>query len=249
MLLSILGIIPSIKTSAKNASKKGADSDVVKIEGDGFDSPEEAVNAYIKALNDGDIDGMLATYAIESYVDNFDTKAQIEKIACFIPAYSFNYTYEFSDGSVFDRNIRIKERQAYIMRNYYSMISQQTVHHDMKIIGPLEGDALDEFMNEMEKTDFLNAWKNMKFVRFISPDEICDTYNSETVQDNIKQQAKLYRCDSIIDVCALVEIDGEEHYQFAQCGMYNGKWYILSLEGTLFSLTGAPADSWGLVAY
>lgn len=259
MMLTVLGFVPTIKDLRRITTsiegKIGGDnvgnslgkSDCSKVEGDGFDSPEEALSAYIEALNDGNIDGMLATYAVESYVDHFDTKAHIERLTCFSPTSPFLCTYELSDGSDFDRNFRIKERQASIMCDYYAMLCQQTVHNDMMTLGPFQGDELDAFMNEMQENDFLNAWKNMKFIKYISPDELCELYNDELNQKNIMRQTRPYCCEDVQNVCALVEIDGEDYYQFAECVMYDGKWYIVSLFGNLASLMGAPTNLCGLV--
>lgn len=263
MMLALLGVIPSIKdfradgnpekieetgldlsNEADEDNMQTAETDSIeemkqiKVEGNGFDSPEEAVEAYIEALNNGDIDGMIACFAIESYVDNFDTRAHIERMGVFSPISPFSMTYELSDGSDFDREIRIKARQAQLMSSFYSMLSQQTAHHDGMVIGPMEGEEIDDFMDEMRESDFLNDWKNMKFVEFVEPEKISDIYYSEQNQKNIEIQAKIYGCEEIKDVCALVEIDGEKYCQFAQCGMYDGAWYIITCNGNLTAILG-----------
>ena len=43
-----------------------------RLEGAGYDTPEEALLAYIDALNRGDVGGMLSTFALESYVEHAD---------------------------------------------------------------------------------------------------------------------------------------------------------------------------------
>lgn len=273
MMLTLLGVIPSINKAsteelpkveeneidlAATLSPEGDEENVINdiaekivplnnIEGKGFESPEECLSAYIESLNNGDIDEVLSTFAIESYVDNFDTRDHIERIMAFVPNAPFTMDYELSDGSGFDRDIRIKVRQAYIIRSYYNMISQQTVQHDGQTIGPLEGQELDDFMDRMNGTDFLNAWKNMKFIKFVSPDEICDAYYSEQNQRNIGLQTKAYHCEEISNVCALVEINGENYYQLAECGKYGGRWYIISCTGNLSSILGVSIDLYGLV--
>lgn len=273
MMLTLLDVIPSIKdlgvngaTNSKtvendefvvlntldeeNAKEKDildlSKKEDIMIEGGGYESPEENIKAYIAALNKGDVDEVLSTFAIESFVDNFDTRAEIERFTVFMPDAPFNKAYELSDGSDFDRDIRIKVRQAAIIRRFYSMISQLTVHHDGCTIS-LEGEEVDVFMNNINESDFLNAWKNMKYIEMISPEKICDVYYSEPNQNNIELQRKIYCCEDIEDVCALVEIGGEEYYQFAQCGKYNGRWYIIDCAGNLSSLFTADRYLYGLV--
>ena len=51
-------------------------------EGDGYSSPQEAAQAYIEAFADYDVEGMIKTFAIETYVQRFDLSKQIDRIAC-----------------------------------------------------------------------------------------------------------------------------------------------------------------------
>ena len=238
LVLSLLGVIPSL--NILGGSKSG------RVEGNGFDTPEEAVEAYIKALNNGDIDGMISTFAIESYVDNFDTKAHIERNGAFVPNMPFSCAYELSDGSDFDRDIRINVRRASIIYQLYRMIGQQIVHHNSQVVGPLEGKDLDDFMKKIEKSDFLNDWKEMELIEFVEPEDVCELFSSDKNQEHLEAQTKPYCCEEIAEVCALVELDGEEYYQFAQCGMYDGKWYIITPISYVASLEGLSVDYWGL---
>lgn len=43
-----------------------------KMEGEGFDTPEEAMEAYIRAFAANDIDGMIAAFAVETYAENYN---------------------------------------------------------------------------------------------------------------------------------------------------------------------------------
>lgn len=236
LVLSLLDIIPSIKNTADDT-----------VEGPGYDTADAALEAYIAALNQGDIDGMIATFAIESYVDNFDTKAHIERLKSFSPLNPFYSVYELADGSEFDRDIRIKEREASIMYYYSKMLSQRIVQHDDRIISLQDDDEIDAFMKEIEKSEFFDDWKNMEFVKMVDPEAVCGTYGTEQFKTSIMRQAKPYGCNDIRDVCALVKIGKEKYYQTAMCGEYNGRWYIITCMGNLSSLIGLPADSWGLV--
>ena len=63
----------------------GEGTETGAIEGPGFDSPEEAVTAYLEALKNGDARGMLSTFAIETYVSEVDAQAELERYGAFIP--------------------------------------------------------------------------------------------------------------------------------------------------------------------
>ena len=60
----------------------------VRFEGEGYESPEEAVAAYLQAKKNGDAAGMLATFAIETYVENVDAQASLWRVRAFMPGNS-----------------------------------------------------------------------------------------------------------------------------------------------------------------
>ena len=82
VLITALSLIMSCAFASGMAESAGA-PDPSRYEGPGYDSPEEAAKAYITAFGEKDIPAMLATFAIETYVDNLDREAQIERIRTF----------------------------------------------------------------------------------------------------------------------------------------------------------------------
>ena len=60
--------------------RSGAEPTAVKVEGPGYTSAEEAARAYAEALKAGDLNAMLSTFAVESYVEHFDMAAYIEDV-------------------------------------------------------------------------------------------------------------------------------------------------------------------------
>ena len=49
------------------------------IEGKGYDTPEEAIVAYAEAIKTGDLSKLMATHAVETYVDRYDLEENIER--------------------------------------------------------------------------------------------------------------------------------------------------------------------------
>ena len=77
-LLALLLTIPAL-AEASDALRPRRDEAVedapdvtlagLRFEGEGYESPEEAVAAYLEAMRNGDVAGMLSTFAIETYVE------------------------------------------------------------------------------------------------------------------------------------------------------------------------------------
>ena len=45
------------------------------------------MTAYLEAMKNGDVEGMLATFAIETYVAEMDAQADLERMGVFQPSY------------------------------------------------------------------------------------------------------------------------------------------------------------------
>ncbi len=272
MVLMLIGVIPTlkdsqsdnarvaeseeeaddVKTSGADKQDKTSEGSAVRlmntVEGSGFDSPKATLEAYTEAVNSGNVDKILSTFAVESYVKKFDTKADLERIRIFSPMSAVNMSYELSDGSAFDEDMRINVRQASIIRSLYNMIGYYTLTAEKYSAVPLKENEAAAFWDGVCENDFFNDWKQMKIVRFVSPADLSDSYDSERMQEMRDMLAKVYGCEEIEDVCAVAEIAGKEYYQFAECGKYNGKWYIINCTGMLSSLIGADANEYGLTA-
>lgn len=245
MVLALLNIIPSVSEWGIGIGNKKKEA--VKFEGEGFDSPEDAALAYITALNNSDINEVLSTFAIENYVDNYNTKAHIAKEAKYAPIAAFNETYELSDGRDFDREVRIEARKAYIMYMLYRMIDIYTSDHQGMVIALTDEEDIDEMLRKIEKTDFLSEWGKMEFDEFVDPDEISETYGSKRIRDSLKAYEKIYGCEEVVNVCARVEIDGDDYYQFFECCKYNDKWYIATPAGHLSEVVVTEPEYFGLI--
>lgn len=78
-------LLALLLAAAPALGEEAADGSAHAFEGSGFDSPEEAVTAYLEAMQEGDVQGMLSTFAIETYVDNVDAQTYLTRMGAFVP--------------------------------------------------------------------------------------------------------------------------------------------------------------------
>ena len=78
-----------------------------RIEGPGFYSAEDAVLAYLDAFSNADLEAMIATFAIESFAENYDLEMTIERMM----AYSPIYEQRFPSSNRFTTSINIHQRK------------------------------------------------------------------------------------------------------------------------------------------
>ena len=91
------------------------------MEGEGADTPEDAVKIYLDGLAANDIDQMLSAFAVESYTENYSLAKEVEQLSAYTPAMK-----NLPPVSDFSRRINNETRRAQIMewiRCHYLVIT------------------------------------------------------------------------------------------------------------------------------
>lgn len=218
------------------------------FEGGGFDSPENAVSAYLQAMRAGDVQGMLATFAIETCVDASDPQAYLERMWMFFP----DELEGLPIGSAYARALAVNRRRAGLVDDLYM---QYLFYSWQEAYGAFTGNALkldgeDEvaaFLAEMSDSAFADALTELEVMEFVDPAEMCEQYASERNQALIAEQTACYGCDETADVVARLDIGGETWYQCMWCVRYGERWYNLKLSGNIGVLLGISSFAGGLV--
>lgn len=221
------------------------------FEGSGFDSPEEAALAYTEAFNAGDVQCMISTFAIETYVDHVDRQTSMERY------YGFMLSVQDSNPmpTPYVRDLMVSERYGDIakqLRWQYLYYAMPEAYGD-DIGAPVRfasDDRPQEIRNFLRAFDAspVNAWVgNISFVDFVSPGELAgDVFMSEGNQKNIAKNAACRGCDEIAEIVAHIQISGEDYYQCLECARYGDRWYVQSLMGIAASFLGLDSYSAGL---
>lgn len=225
------------------------------FEGAGFDSPEDAALAYLEALQNGDVAGMLSTFAIETYVDSLDVQAYLERLGMFQTT-----LYLPVADDVYLRDLAVAARYGSLAQNLYwqyvynSWPDEEhwlpaTEYQELENIVMLieEENDVSDFLSMFAESDFSSALPEMTFVEFVEPVSLSDFYPAESNQQLIARQASGYGCDEMTDVAMRLKSGDTEYYQFLQCARYGDRWYNLSLFGNLAALMGLDVDTYSLV--
>ena len=216
------------------------------LEGPGFDSPEEAVTAYLEALKNGDAEGMLSTFAIETYVAEMDAQADLERMGVFQPTFGMRLPL----GGDYQRQVAVAARYGQLAESlaYQWMLFSWPEGYEAfggaSIALSEDGDA-EAFLAGLAENDAAARWQEMEVVGFVEP-ELMSTQYSDGAESRARQAAS-YGCDEIVSVVAKLDIGGEEWYQCMDAARYGEKWYNLSLVGYIGHLLGLSLYSGGLV--
>ena len=237
------GLRPRRDEAVEETPEVAAD---VRFEGEGYESPEEAVVAYLEALKKGDVEGMLATFAIETYVAEMDAQADLERMGVFQPSYGMRLPL----GGDYQRQVAVAVRYGQLAESLasqwmlYSWPEGYAAFDGASVALSEDGDA-EAFLAGLAEGDAAALWQEMEVVGFVEPERMSSQY-SDGSQSRARQAAS-YGCDEIVSVVAKLDIGGEEWYQCMDVARYGEKWYNLSLVGYIGHLLGLSLYSGGLV--
>ena len=217
LLICLLALVLAAAPALGEGTETGA------LEGPGFGSAEEAVTAYLEAMKNGDVEGMLATFAIETYVAEMDAQADLERMA-----------------------VRYGQLAESLASQWmlYSWPEGYAAFDGASVALSEDGDA-EAFLAGLAEGDAAALWQEMEVVGFVEPERMSTQY-SDGSQSRARQAAS-YGCDEIVSVVAKLDIGGEEWYQCMDVARYGEKWYNLSLIGNIGHLLGLSLYSGGLV--
>ena len=132
------------------------------LEGPGYDSPEEAVTAYLEAMKKGDARGMLSTFAIETYVSEMDAQAYLERLTVFSPTNG-----SLPLGGDYQRQVAVAARYGQLAESLayqwmlFSWPEGYEAFGDESIAFQEDGDA-EAFLTELAENDAAARWQEME---------------------------------------------------------------------------------------
>ena len=240
LLVCLLALLLAAAPALGEGTETGA------LEGPGFGSAEEAVTAYLEAMKNGDLEGMLATFAIETYVAEMDAHADLARMGVFQPSYGMRMPL----GGDYQQQVAVAARYGQLAESLayqWMLFSWPEGYEEFggTTISLTEDGAAEAFLTNLAENDAAARWQEMEVVGFVEP-ELMSTQYLDGAESRARQAAS-YGCDEIVSVVAKLDIGGEEWYQCMDVACYGGKWHNLSFVGYIGHLMGLSLYSGGLV--
>ena len=217
----------------------------IKFEGPGFDTPEMAITAYVKALKSMDLRRIWSTFAIESYVEQYN----LEEYLNWLNAYGTTFpqltspSNEFSySGNIQKRLNDVSSSQQYMIN---ALISGMYISFSS---GYTQGDGnIPEGLNISQFISFLDKYmatiqrqlEHMAVVEIVLPDglaelarrygmdEMYERYSDERTQNSIEQKRVISGADEIMEVIVVLDIDNAQYILSPTVARYDDKWFML----------------------
>jgi len=217
----------------------------------GFDSPEDAVVAYLEGLRDSDLDRMISTFALEPHVERFDLETFLERLRI----YQHPMT-PLPDANEFAMAINIELRRAAIInqiRGQYMVLThperhtyvlRYTAFQDVWIEEGGAYNFIQEFSEILNAPEFhtleiqgflLLEWS----ARYRDTPEI----HYRTLSNNLA----FLGADQLVSRIVVFSLNGNYYLLFVDLAEYSGKWYINTLGGVASHLQSVPGTMWGIM--
>ena len=215
----------SCAETPETAEDLPADSTVSvrRLEGAGYDTPEEAVLAYIDAMNRGNVADMLSTFAVESYIDHMDSELYLEYTKKFRTSYIWD-SIPYADEMM--RSLAIHHRYGTVAANlllYYAGDST------IQIINTTEDQEL--LLNQLSQSVLNQVPENIEFVQWINPAAITEGNLMKKVTksgDAVGSKAYL-NADDMTEIAVHVRIGEKDAVMSLCCVRYGDRWYNLEV--------------------
>lgn len=213
-------------------------SETSKLEGGGWDTPEQAVLAYLDAMNRADVGGMLSTFAMESFAAHVDTRLFVERIKGMDPTmlYGVPVTGNYS------RSLMIAARYGMLAKS----LVQQYAEYCAKFSQSRTGSYIQATPEDMQAFEDAFAASCMhglaghvEFVEWINPAQL--TQGKITLPNNGRNGAAViayYGADDIAELAAHIRVNGLDGLQVMQCVKYGDRWFNGAYGGQIANIMG-----------
>jgi len=218
------------------------------IEGPGFSTPEDAAKAYLTGLRDQDVDAMLATFAVESYVDNFDFEASVDRMKSYNSNY---YDIHLPNTNDYTRQLNIATRRDQIadrINSQYILFNMPEEINDYDTVELEDTKAIQDFVEKFEKNTQNYVFDDLVITGTMPPEDLSDEFLVEKNQDNIAEQAKVIGVDGddVANIAITFKADGKKWVFCPQAVRYDNKWYLQTTMGNLAYLIGLDYAAGGI---
>ena len=223
-------------------------SPVQKMEGEGALTPQDALEAYIKGLQDNDIDEMMAAFAVETYAINYDLASYVERIGAYMPYVGF-----LPGSNDFSVRLNIEKARTNIMdtiRAHYLVLADSP-----SVLGETAGMPFktSDYDSTQEMFDVLfggadNAVsESIRFDReFYSPALFSSMYANIRNFQNMERNARMAHAQGFAGVAAKITYNGRPYLIAMDAIQYGTRWYLSPGSSYMSALIGLNALQKGM---
>ena len=212
----------------------------VHLEGDGFDTPEEAVAFYLEGIKKLDYNQILGAFAWETQAAHFSIETKIKRLQ----SYQLSMKPRMPAENDFMRSALLYSLLSYQTDSIYNAIELFCLQENHPNTASLYNVSLkddaeyDVFMSSFSN-DRIQQLAKMDNIRFLTPDEVTDNmFSNERNQENYLKFNAMYDADETVDVPATADIGDGFIFCCPTVARYGDKWYLVSVHSFTSMIIG-----------
>ena len=224
--------VPAPAAAADEVSGSG------RLEGPGYDSPEDAAMAYIDAMNRGNVREMLATFALESFADHADPLLYDQRLG----SYDIKYGFGMPVVDDYGRALTARFRYAQLANSLLSCYVDYATALGGKKLNFDSYEEIVAFLDQFPQSPLAGLSGNVSFTRWLNPVNLTEGFFAGPYYaGSAACSAAYYGAEDIAEPVAQIEINGRTALMGICCVRYNGRWYNLELGNTVMTRL-VPSD-------
>ncbi len=198
-----------------------------KLEGPGFDTPEEALACYMEGLKNLDFEQMLSAFAWETQAEHYFIDMFFNRIKSYSPTVKPRIPF-IND---FMLAVNTEEIRAAQIDMIYRSLEAYILGEDYpngQIVELKEEEDTEAFLQKFDNGR-LEKLSGMGEIRFISPDLVTGNKFSMPINtENFKKQTAHYGANEAVNIVGVAEIGDEVLCCCPTICRYGEKWYLVS---------------------
>ena len=210
-------------------------------EGEGFNSPYDAVCCYFEGLKNNNMQQMLQAFAWETQASNYSLKDYL----LWMRSLNFSSPIRMQATNAFMTDMNLGALRYLQSKRIYSSIRNYMLKDAMQYKDLLDGYRIN-LQTEEEIDAFIDAFNNGRInnlkdlhnIRTIDPATIIKHYDIDSVRKQLEKYKHIYGADEIKESLAIASLNGETLVFDPILARYGDKWYIVALNGIAFSILG-----------
>ena len=241
MLAAVAAVVTTVAPSALATSVP--EPPAATYEGPGSASSEDAVSTYMNGLASVDVGAMVSSFAVETFVDNFDFLAYLERLG----VYSATITPVVMPAETpFARALGIERR--------HGDVTNQILFQFLALADPeLEPTEQVLLTDDVTPEDFSGSLASavgavelaevgsFTFVPMADVDPgSADLYESAQNQANLETVRQMFGADEMTDLVVRFPVSDQEYFAFFSVVRYGDAWWVQQLGGNFANLLGIP---------
>jgi hypothetical protein len=215
----------------------------------GYATPEDAVSAYMEALQQADLQATASAFAIETYAANYDFTGYLELIR----AYSPTAPIKLPASDPFNVALNIESRSAQVVGGIlYQYLRLCCPDLDPVQVQALPDDAaVAHFVDDLSTNANSEVLTSIDSFTFVPLEEVsADTYElytSDRNEDNIGAREAVLGADELTDLAVRFRSRDGDVYALFSVVRYGDQWWLSELGGTFATLLDISLTDGGIV--